>query len=310
MNRLRLSVSVVGIAILLAGTVRLAAGWFPLMGEPEVLQADVAAMANSASQRAPVRAGSNVMESKLIHKVDPVYPQLAKDIRLSGRVILVITVNEEGFVSDAQVKAGHPLLTEAAVEAVKQWQYSPTLLNGQAVPVKATVEVVFVLKGDKAETGSGSNAPALPPPPTLYTGSSWFSAGPNSIVFFSAMPVDEKDTPSSNIGDFRSPQFDLTPDEVSQWKRMADQGWPAGVAKGTPLEYSFTVNEVGQISNFARIQGPEIPDLERELSRLPVESPGFCGSDLVSAYCTIEITVGLSPDEIQGLIESNMPPPQ
>ena len=59
-----------------------------------------------------------------------------------------------------------------------------------------------------------------------------------------------------------------------------------------------------------RVRGPEIPDLERELSNLLVESPGFLGSDLVDSHCVIEITVGLSPDEIQGLIEANSPLPK
>jgi hypothetical protein len=76
-----------------------------------------------------------------------------------------------------------------------------------------------------------------------------------------------------------------------------------------PLAYSFIVNEVGEMMNFMRVRGPEIPDLEKELSQLRVVSPGFLGSNLVGSWCTIEITVGLSPDEIQSLIRSNAPPP-
>ena len=97
-------------------------------------------------KRDPIRVGGNVQESKLIRKVDPVYPELAKRARVTGRVILIVTVDEEGNVTDIRVSSGHPLLNEAAISAVKQWKYSPTLLNGEPVPVTATVTVFFNLK--------------------------------------------------------------------------------------------------------------------------------------------------------------------
>lgn len=94
----------------------------------------------------PIRVGGNVQASKLVNKVSPVYPQKAKEEGVEGAVVLQITVNERGEVSDIQVVSGHELLSEAAVEAVKQWRYSPTLLNGEPVPVVATVTVQFTLK--------------------------------------------------------------------------------------------------------------------------------------------------------------------
>ena len=87
-----------------------------------------------------------MQEYKLIRKIDPVYPELAKRARVTGRVILIVTVDEEGAVSDIRISSGHPLLNDAAVTAVKQWRYSPTLLNGEPVPVTATVTVFFNLK--------------------------------------------------------------------------------------------------------------------------------------------------------------------
>jgi len=97
-------------------------------------------------KRDPIKVGGNVQESKLIRKVEPVYPELAKRARVMGKVILVVTVDEEGNVSDIRVSSGHPLLDEAALAAVRQWKYSPTLLNGEPVPVIATVTVIFNLK--------------------------------------------------------------------------------------------------------------------------------------------------------------------
>jgi protein TonB len=90
--------------------------------------------------------GGNVQESKLIRRVEPAYPELAKRARVQGKVVLVVTVDEEGNVTDIRVTSGHPLLDEAALSAVKQWKYSPTLLNGEPVPVIANVTVFFNLK--------------------------------------------------------------------------------------------------------------------------------------------------------------------
>ena len=97
-------------------------------------------------KRDPIKVGGNVQESKLIRRVEPVYPELAKRARVQGRVVLVVTVDEEGNVADIRVSNGHPLLDEAALTAVRQWKYSPTLLNGEPVPVIATVTVIFNLK--------------------------------------------------------------------------------------------------------------------------------------------------------------------
>jgi len=97
-------------------------------------------------KREPIRVGGNVQESKLIRKVEPVYPELAKRARVSGVVVLQVTVDEEGNVAELRVLKGHPLLNDAAEAAVRQWKYSPTLLNGEPVPVIATVTVIFNLR--------------------------------------------------------------------------------------------------------------------------------------------------------------------
>jgi protein TonB len=100
----------------------------------------------SVPQGGPIRVGGNAQESKLIRKVEPVYPEEALQARVQGKVVLRIAVNEEGSVTQAEVLQGHPLLNESALAAVRQWRYSPTLLNGVPVPVLATVTVIFNLK--------------------------------------------------------------------------------------------------------------------------------------------------------------------
>jgi periplasmic protein TonB len=93
---------------------------------------------------APIRVGA-LEASKLIYKVNPVYPMIAVKARVMGTVILEAGVDEEGGISEVKVLSGHPFLVDAAVQAVKQWKYSPTILNGEPVPVIATITVVFRL---------------------------------------------------------------------------------------------------------------------------------------------------------------------
>jgi protein TonB len=93
-----------------------------------------------------VRVGGDVQESKLLLKVVPVYPALAIVAHAAGIVILEAEIDEEGNVATVKIVSGHPLLVNAAAQAVKQWKYSPTLLNGEPQAVLATVTVVFRLK--------------------------------------------------------------------------------------------------------------------------------------------------------------------
>ena len=257
-------------------------------------------------QRAPIKVGDSVQESKLIHRVEPIYPEQALAARLSGRVVLQVTVNEEGFVSDVQVMSGHPLLTEPAITAVKQWQYSPTFLNGAPVPVIASVTVVFAIKGDRGETGSGLNAPAMLPLPAMGA-SLILMAGVDGYIGFRASPIDEKGPPAPNTESFHLPQLTTTPEPLNQWQKMAVAGWPTDVAKGT-LAYSFVVTEAGELKSFTRVQGPEIPDLERELSQMRIVSPGLRGSTAVSSWCILEFGRKIPSGEMLNLIRSSTKP--
>lgn len=97
-------------------------------------------------RRAPIVVGGNVQEAKLINKVIPVYPLLALKTRVSGTVVIQAIIDEVGRVESIEVVEGHPLLVEAAVDAIQQWRYSPTLLNGEPLPVSARVTVIFTLR--------------------------------------------------------------------------------------------------------------------------------------------------------------------
>jgi TonB family protein len=97
-------------------------------------------------KRDSIQIGGNAQESKLIRRVEPVYPELAKKARVQGKVTLRIAVDAEGNVSDVSVLEGQPLLDDAAINSVRQWKYSPTFLNGKPVSVMATVTVEFNLR--------------------------------------------------------------------------------------------------------------------------------------------------------------------
>jgi periplasmic protein TonB len=92
-----------------------------------------------------VRVGGNIKEPKKLRSVNPNYPDIAKQARVQGVVILECTISPQGKVTNVTVLRGIPLLNDAAMEAVKQWVYTPTLLNGVPVPVIMTVTVNFKL---------------------------------------------------------------------------------------------------------------------------------------------------------------------
>lgn len=93
----------------------------------------------------PVRVGGQVAEANLIRRVQPVYPPLAKSARVSGTVEFSAVISKEGNIENLQLVRGHPLLVNAAREAVLQWKYKPTLLNGQPVEVVTQIIVNFTL---------------------------------------------------------------------------------------------------------------------------------------------------------------------
>jgi periplasmic protein TonB len=95
--------------------------------------------------KAPVRVGGRIREPRLIGRVDPIYPALAKQTHLQGVVVIDAILDEQGNVVEAKILSGPPLLIQSALEAVKRWKYEPTYLNDQPVPVQLNVTVTFKL---------------------------------------------------------------------------------------------------------------------------------------------------------------------
>lgn len=94
----------------------------------------------------PRKMSDGVMEAMLIHRVQPDYPESAKLLHLSGPVKLRAIVSIDGRVKELTVLSGNPILARAAIQAVSEWRYRPTLLNGQPVEVETLITVNFVLQ--------------------------------------------------------------------------------------------------------------------------------------------------------------------
>ncbi len=92
-----------------------------------------------------IRVGGNVQQAKLVRQIKPQYPPLAKQARIQGVVKFTAIIAKDGTISNLQLVQGHPLLVPAAQEAVKQWIYHPTLLNGEPVEVITQIDVNFTL---------------------------------------------------------------------------------------------------------------------------------------------------------------------
>jgi periplasmic protein TonB len=117
-----------------------------VMSEPLAGIIDAPPVVDVRPPQTPVRVSSLLQTPKKLRDVSPVYPSLAQSVKVQGVVILEATIGIDGRVQKVSVLRSIPLLDAAAIEAVSQWQYTPTLLNNVPVPVIMTVTVNFTLK--------------------------------------------------------------------------------------------------------------------------------------------------------------------
>ena len=105
-----------------------------------------AAAARARAKVAPVRVGGQIKQPSKVKDVKPVYPAIAQSARVQGVVIIEATIGPNGKVQEAKVLRSIPLLDASALDAVRQWEFTPTLLNNVPVPVIMTVTVNFTLQ--------------------------------------------------------------------------------------------------------------------------------------------------------------------
>jgi TonB family protein len=98
------------------------------------------------SDRRPVNLSEGVLQAQLISRIEPQYPALAVQTKTQGTVMLRAIIDREGRITSLAVLSGHPLLVQAALAAVRQWRYRPTMLNGEPVEVETSITVIFRLR--------------------------------------------------------------------------------------------------------------------------------------------------------------------
>jgi protein TonB len=99
-----------------------------------------------SSEKRPVKMSEPIVQAQLILRVEPRYPALAMQIHLQGTVVLHAIISREGRITSLEVLSGHPLFVPSALDAVRQWRYRPTILNGEPVEVETTITVIFQLQ--------------------------------------------------------------------------------------------------------------------------------------------------------------------
>jgi len=90
-----------------------------------------------------LRVSQGVMDGQLVRRVEPTYPQMAKIAHIQGDVILQATISKTGVIENLRAVSGHPILIQAALDAVRQWKYKPYELNNEPVEVETTIKVQF-----------------------------------------------------------------------------------------------------------------------------------------------------------------------
>lgn len=94
-----------------------------------------------------IRVGGSVQAASIVNRVMPEYPAIARTAHVSGTIVLHAIIAKDGTVQELVYVSGPPLLLKAAMDAVRQWRYRPTMLNGDPVEVETTIDVVFNLGG-------------------------------------------------------------------------------------------------------------------------------------------------------------------
>ena len=133
----------------LAGVLLLAGGAFTMGQEPErTPPTELKEVHLHPPPGKKFTPTDKVTPAKLIKKINPAYPPLARQTRISGTVKLRAVIGADGSVQQLDLISGHPLLVKPALDAVWQWKYTPVLVDGEPVEIDTTIDVVFSLKQD------------------------------------------------------------------------------------------------------------------------------------------------------------------
>jgi TonB family protein len=133
---------------------------------------------------------SELLATKIISQPQPVYPEPARQANIAGDVELHAIIGKDGTIIHLEAVSGHPLLVQAALDAVKQWRYMPTLVNGDPVEVDTTITIPFALDGTAAPAMAETKQDATFDPLKAYVGT-WVATNPNESNPFLVLRLSE-----------------------------------------------------------------------------------------------------------------------
>ena len=235
---------------------------------------------DAAGPSATPRISGSFQNLRLIHKVDPIYPELAKEYEISDIVELDVTVNEKGIVAETVVTSGRQLFAEAAVSAVSQWRYEPAVINGMPTPLSFDVVINFIdgtisnsfkrmVEADPSIYISGTaNQFALPF--HTYNGRQYYTA--TSVM---SAPIVHAD--------------------MARLQQVVNAGWPTDDRVKDfflyPILYTIYINEKGGVDGLDRRSGPKIAALEAELKNIRALSPAMFDGKAIPSWVSLTIDV-------------------
>jgi TonB family protein len=269
--------------------------------------------------------------ARLIKKVEPVFPDAARRAHISGTVVAQVTISTKGEVTDLRPMRGDSMLNDAVIDAVWQWQYSPSYLSGEAVPATATVTVIFTadsefpisidrvgtlrhrvsgLEGDSLIRQLVQQTKTNPDIEVVLTHDQAvpFRVLEEKLRLLQSQGIQKVAASGPYIfhggrlfclvpGVAEEPQLAINAKRLSNIVRASGRQPTVIVpnSEGVPtLLYRLFLSESGEVISVQRLRGlrgPEISEIQAELARTAVVKPARIGSDPVPAAVRIEIPV-------------------
>ena len=232
------------------------------------------------------------MQERLIHKVDPVYPEKMKSTGLSNNVMLNVTIDEKGTVTETRVGFGIPAFAEAAAEAVGQWRYEPIMIDGMPTPAGFNVEVNFAsnetvnansnlreqlavnhvsfIGDDPSDTSVQAHSLLSMDPFRVHDGREYYSVTPEMsapVVHIDKRRLQEAAYAGWSVDD--------------RLKELFDQ----------PVNVTVFINENGDVDGVQAASGQLNPAFKEELMNLRFQSPASFSGKAVPSWFILSVEV-------------------
>ena len=277
--------------------------------QPQSDKSDMLNIAAKSKTSTPVRTYGFIMQQKLISKVDPVYPEVAKLAGIVGSVVLEITIDKNGAVTEAKMVSGQAFFEEAAVDAVRQWRYEPAIIGGVKTPVSFYVSIFF--QNDGSINTRHIQGPRQSEEPEEFNFVNLITDNPydNSIRF----DTDTRAGAGGSIGLDRNHEYhavarDMSPPVIHIDKQkirdVVNAALPddrvrdavKSVTKNTPTSFRVYIDETGNIDRVL-LNGGDVPTtvrsaLEKELPNcLRVQSPTSYNGKAIPSWVSLTIDI-------------------